>query len=172
VRGELFAKFGIKAGYVKMAAPSGREQLMSDRAAQSLDNHVRYDPLFHFFVLPIFALAVIWSIVHAARHPNVHSFALVILMIAALILAFKARLYALKVQSRVIRLEERLRLYQLLQDPLRTRISELNESQLVALRFASDGELPELVEQCLAKNMANADIKKAIKSWRADYFRV
>ncbi len=145
---------------------------MSDRVAQSLDNHVRYDPLFHFFVIPVFAAAVLWSIVHAVRHPGVHSLALIILMVAALILVFKARLYALKVQTRVIRLEERLRLYQLLQDPLRTRIPELSESQLVALRFASDSELPALVEQCFAAKMKNADIKKAIRNWRADEFRV
>ncbi|ABF40631.1 hypothetical protein Acid345_1629 [Candidatus Koribacter versatilis Ellin345] len=145
---------------------------MSDRVPQALGNHVRYDPLFHFFVIPVFGFAVIWSIVHAVRHPNVHSFALIVLMLAALILVFKARLYALKVQSRVIRLEERLRLSQLLPDSLRARIPDLSESQLVALRFASDAELPALVEQCLATNMSNANIKKAIKNWRPDYFRV
>jgi hypothetical protein len=63
-------------------------------------------------------------------------------------------------------------LHELLTDPLRSRISELNESQLVALRFASDAECPTLVEQALASNMSNADIKKAILQWRPDYWRV
>ncbi len=145
---------------------------MSDPVVQSLKNHVRYDPPFHFFVLPVFAAAVIWSLVHVFRHPNVHSLGLVVLFIAALIVVFKARLYALKVQTRVIRLEERLRLQQLLPEPLRARIPDLSESQLVALRFASDSEVAGLMEQALAKKMSNAEIKKAIQNWRPDYFRV
>jgi hypothetical protein len=145
---------------------------MSVPAPQSLQNHVRRDPLFHFVVLPIFSFAFVWSIVHVVRHPGIHNVGLAILLLGALLLVFKTRLYALKVQTRVIRLEERLRLHELLTDPLRSRISELNESQLVALRFASDAECPTLVEQALASNMSNADIKKAILQWRPDYWRV
>lgn len=145
---------------------------MSGTAPQSLQNHVRYDPLFHFVLLPIFTFAFVWSIVHVVRHYNYHNLGLVILLAGALILAFKTRLYALKVQSRVIRLEERLRLHELLSDPLRTRIPELTESQLVALRFASDAECPALFEQALANRMSNAEIKKAVRQWRPDYFRV
>jgi hypothetical protein len=145
---------------------------MSAAVPQSLQNHVRRDPLFHFVLLPIFAVAVIASIVHAVRHPNFHSAGMVIFYIAILLLAFKMRLYALKVQTRVIRLEERLRLHELLSDPLRSRIPELTESQLVALRFASDAECPALFQQALANNMKNKDIKKDIRDWRADYWRV
>jgi hypothetical protein len=72
----------------------------------------------------------------------------------------------------VIRLEERLRLTQLLPDPLRSRIPELTEGQLVALRFASDAEIPKLVERTLKENLSSADIKKAIQTWRPDYWRV
>ena len=79
---------------------------------------------------------------------------------------------ALKVQDRVIRLEERLRLAELLPDRTRPRIGELTESQLVALRFASDGESPALVEKALATGMKSKEIKKAIQNWRPDYFRV
>ena len=145
---------------------------MSTTVPQTLKNHVRYDPLFHFFVLPVFVFAVIWSIIHVVRHPGLHEAGLVVLLIAALTLAFKARFYALKVQTRVIRLEERLRLHELLAEPLRSRIPELSESQLVALRFASDGECKDLVEKTLASNMSNGDIKKAISQWRGDYWRV
>ena len=97
---------------------------------------------------------------------------MVIVAIALVVLVFKTRLYALKVQTRVIRLEERLRLSTLLAEPLRSRISQLTESQLVALRFASDAEVAALVEATLTNNWSNADIKKQIKNWRPDEFRV
>lgn len=145
---------------------------MSSAVPQSFKNHVRFDPPFHFFVLPVFTFAVVWSIVHLVRHFGYHSAGLVFLFVAALVLAVKARFYALKVQTRVIRLEERLRLYTLLSDPLRLRIPELTEAQLVGLRFASDAECPALMEQALASNLKNPDIKKAVKQWRADDWRV
>lgn len=145
---------------------------MSAAVPQTLKNHVRYDPAFHFFILPVFSIAVIWSVVHAVRHFGYHSVGFVIFFIAILLLAFETRLYAVRVQTRVIRLEERLRLHELLAEPLRSRIPELTESQIVALRFASDAECPALVEQALTKKLTNADIKKAVREWRGDYWRV
>ncbi len=85
---------------------------------------------------------------------------------------FKVRLYSLKVQDRVIRLEERLRLTQLSQEPLRSRIPELTVGQLCALRFASDAEVAKLAERALNEKLSRADIKKAIQTWRPDYWRV
>jgi|ERR1700687_478486 len=145
---------------------------MADRAPQNFSDHTRLDPPFHFFILPVFAITLIMTIVHLVRRPGLHSAWLVIVMIAALAAIFKIRLNALKVQDRVIRLEERLRLASLLDPALRPRIPELTESQLIALRFASDAELPALAARALNEKLARAEIKKAIQHWRPDYWRV
>jgi len=152
---------------------------MAETKPQTLANHPRWDPPFHFFVLPILALALILTLVHFFAHitegdirDHIHSFLLVLLALALLMLMFKVRLYSLKVQDRVIRLEERLRLMQLLPEPLRSRIPELTEDQLCGLRFASDAEIPKLTERALNEKLKRADIKKAIQTWRPDYWRV
>lgn len=145
---------------------------MAEGTPQNISNHTRYDPLFHFFILPIFALTLLATIVHLVRRPGLHSAALVVLAIAASVAIFKIRLYALKVQDRVIRLEERLRLATLLDPVLRPRIAELAESQLVALRFASDAELPALAARAMNEKLSSQEIKKAIQHWRPDYWRV
>lgn len=139
---------------------------------QSLASHRRFDPLFHFFALPVVGLSVIAAIVHAVQRPNWFSAWLVLFSIALVIVTLKARMYALRVQDRLIRLEERLRLRDLIDEPLRSRICELSEGQLIGLRFASDAEVPRLVEAALAKQLSKAEIKKSITSWRGDYFRV
>ena len=145
---------------------------MAEKVPQNFSNHSRLDPPFHLFVLPVFALTVIITIVHLAMHPGLHSAWVVIFALAAMAAVLKIRLYALKVQDRIIRLEERLRLAILLDKPLRAHINEFSESQLVALRFASDAELPALVARALSEKLSNKDIKKAIRQWRPDYWRV
>jgi hypothetical protein len=145
---------------------------MADRVPQNLSNHTRLDPPFHFFILPVFAIALIATIVHLVRTPCLRSALLVVFMIAAIAAIFKIRLYALKVQDRVIRLEERLRLATLLDPELRARIAEFTESQLVALRFASDAELPALAARALNEKLSRDEIKKSIQHWRPDYWRV
>jgi hypothetical protein len=145
---------------------------MAEKVPQNFSNHTRLDPPFHFFVLPMFAIAIIVAIVHLVMHPGWHSALLVIFVIAAATAVTKIRMYSLKVQDRVIRLEERLRLAILLDKPMRARIGELSESQLVGLRFASDAELPALAERALSEKLSRDDIKKAVTQWRPDYWRV
>jgi hypothetical protein len=97
---------------------------------------------------------------------------LLIFAVALITAVLKIRLYATKLQDRIIRLEERLRLASLVQEPLRSRIGELSEAQLVGLRFASDAEVAALVERAINEKLSRDDIKKAVKNWRADNFRV
>jgi Family of unknown function (DUF6526) len=152
---------------------------MAENKPQSAASHTRWDPAFHFFILPIFVLGLILTLIHFFAHitegdmrDHIHSFLLVLLALAFLLLAFKVRTYSLKVQDRVIRLEERLRLTQLMAEPVRSRIPELTEDQLCGLRFASDAEVAKLAERALNEKLSRSDIKKAIKTWRPDYWRV
>jgi hypothetical protein len=145
---------------------------MAEKKPQSFANHTRWDPLYHFFVLPVFFLSVVGAIIHFVRHSGLHSGWLFLLSVAATVAVLKARFYAVRVQDRIIRLEERLRLATVLPDSLRGRIMELTEGQLIALRFASDGEVMGLVERALSEKLSRSDIKKAIHTWRPDYWRV
>ena len=145
---------------------------MSETKPQTYANHARFDPWYHFFLAPIALIILIASIVHLVRHPHPWGVLHVVLAFALFILLFKVRTYSLKVQDRVIRLEERLRLAALLPEPLRSRINELDVRQLIALRFASDAEVPTLVERTLKENLTQKQIKQAIQVWRPDYFRV
>src|SRR5580700_5306297 len=145
---------------------------MAEKKPQTFANHGRLDLLFHFFALPVFGLATIGGLIHLIWHPSWHSASFFVISLAAVVALNKSRLYALRVQDRVIRLEERLRMAALLPEPLRSRIPEFTERQLIALRFASDAELPTLAGRALSENLSPADIKKAIQVWRPDYWRV
>jgi hypothetical protein len=145
---------------------------MAEKKPQTFANHARFDPLFHYFALPVFLLSAMAATVHFVWRPSLHSGLLFVVAVAAAITVLKIRLYALRVQDRVIRLEERLRLTSLLPEPLRSRIPELTEDQLIGLRFASDAEVPKLAERALSEKLSRADIKKAIQTWRPDYWRV
>ena len=145
---------------------------MAEKRPQTLANHARLDPLFHFFLLPVFLINLLVGLYRLNHRPDLWRGWIVVVAFALMILAFKVRLYSLKVQDRVIRLEERLRLATLLPETLRTRILDLTEGQLVALRFASDGEVLALVERALRENLKPAESKKAIQMWRPDYWRV
>jgi hypothetical protein len=145
---------------------------MAEQPPQTYANHARLDPPFHFFMIPVFTGMLLvsgWNLVRAVTLANFWN---VVVALAVLVAGFKIRLYALRVQDRLIRLEERLRLATLLPEPLRSRIPELTPSQIIALRFASDAELPALVEKALAGGLPGKQIKQSIVNWRPDYFRV
>jgi hypothetical protein len=145
---------------------------MAEKVPQNLANHTRLDPPFHFFVLPVFAITWVASIVFLVRHPSIPTGWLVVVVTAAITALLRIRIYALKVQDRVIRLEERLRLASLLPESQRNQVEQLNEGQLIGLRFASDQEVPALVARAVAERLSRADIKKAVLIWRPDYWRV
>jgi hypothetical protein len=145
---------------------------MATATTQSFANHARFDPPFHFLLAPMGLAAIILSIVLLVRQPGIGSILGVLLSVGFFMIAAKTRSYALKVQDRVIRLEERLRLSMLLPEATRPRIVELTEPQLIALRFASDAELSALAMRALNEGLTSKQIKTSIQMWRGDYFRV
>jgi Family of unknown function (DUF6526) len=145
---------------------------MAENKPQTFANHARFDPAFHFFILPVFAIAMFTALVHFIWHRSFNSGAMFVFSVAAILVVLKIRLYGNKLQDRIIRLEERLRLSVLLPEPLRSRIPEITEDQLIGLRFASDAEVAALVARALSEKLSRKDIKKAIQNWRPDYSRI
>ena len=139
---------------------------------QSFSNHAKFDPPFHFFVLPVLLINIFVVGYLLFRHPGTGGAWLLLISISLLVLAGRVRSWATHLQDRVIRLEERVRLEGILAEPLRSRIVELSDSQIVGLRFASDAELPALFQRALDEKLSRSDIKKAITDWRPDYSRV
>jgi hypothetical protein len=139
---------------------------------QNFANHSKLVPLFHCVVLPILFINLVSSIMHAVHSFSARSGIAVLTAVALLLLALYARGFALTVQDRVIRLEMQLRLQNLLPADLRPRIPEFTTSQLVALRFASDSELPDLARKVLAEKLAERKaIKQLIRDWQPDNLR-
>ena len=145
---------------------------MAQQAPQTRRNHVRFDPMFHYFLAPASIAVMVWAVIHLIRHPSTGAGILACVAFLLPILALKARLYALRVQDRIIRLEERLRLAGLAPEAARTAGPALSEAQWIALRFASDVELPALAERAAREKLNNKQIKEAIGEWRPDYWRV
>jgi Family of unknown function (DUF6526) len=140
--------------------------------AQNFQNHAKYVPVFHFVVLPALLFNVGWAIYGIVRAPSGGSVETLVVALALLLVALYGRMFALAVQDRLIRLEMQLRLQALLPVDLRPRIPEFSVNQLVALRFASDAELPELAGKVLADNLQDRKtIKQMIQNWRPDDLR-
>jgi len=142
-------------------------------AEQNFSNHVRWVPGFHLYVMPVMALNFGWSIYRwKVAGFSLDAFINVLTAAALIMLMLCARQFALKVQDRVIRLEERMRLEKLLPADLKPRIEEFTSGQLVAMRFACDAELPALARKVLAENIQGGKaIKQMVQTWRADYLR-
>lgn len=139
---------------------------------QNFENHAKFFPPFHFFVAPVLLINVIRCTVQVLRSFSVGTAFALLVALALLVLAFSSRIMVLAVQDRVIRLEMRLRMQQLLPAELRARIPEFSVSQLVALRFASDAELPDLARKVLQDNLTSrTEIKKMIRDWQPDLVR-
>ena len=140
--------------------------------SQTLKNHTRFLPPFHFFVIPVLLINVLNEIRHVYQIPSRHFVWTLVVAAALLMLALLTRNMAVTVQNRVIRLEMRHRLKDVLPIDLHKRIYELTPQQLVALRFASDEEMPALVREILAGNLVTQKaIKERVKNWQGDHLR-
>ena len=144
---------------------------------QTFANHVRHDPPFHFFLVPVMVINIMvvgYLLVRSLLLGRgwLGGLWLLVLSCALLVTVGRMRAYATRLQDRVIRLEERLRLTAVLPEPLRSRVGELSDSQLVGLRFASDQELPGLAQRALDEKLDLTQIKKAVTNWRPDNARV
>jgi hypothetical protein len=140
---------------------------------QNFANHTRWHPAFHFFVLPVMLVNFVWSVVNFIKAPDKNSGWWVVVSLALALLTSFVRTNSLKVQDRLIRLEERLRYQQLLSPSLAQQTDALTVRQICALRFAGNDELEGLVNAVVTGKLTESrDIKRAIKNWRADTFRV
>jgi hypothetical protein len=145
---------------------------MAEQKVQNFENHTRFFPLFHFFVVPVLMINLISSLVGLRNGISFASLLNVLVAAALVALGLAARLSALTVQDRVIRLEMQIRLARLLPADLQSRIGEFTPGQLVALRFAGDGELPALARQVLEEKLDDRKvIKRRVKNWQGDFLR-
>jgi hypothetical protein len=142
-------------------------------AEQNFKNHGRFVPLYHFFALPVLIIHFGGQVYYWIKFGFVSIHFWPVLVAAAMFLGvLYARLFALAVQDRLIRLEERVRYERVLPEELRWRADELTVNQFVSLRFASDDELPALMRKVLDEKVTSRKaIKQLIKNWRPDYLR-
>mgnify|MGYP001223022975 CR=1 FL=1 len=139
---------------------------------QSFENHTKIVPLFHYFILPVLAVNLVSAIIRVFHFFSANAVISLLVAAALLLLALYGRMFALRVQDRVIRLEMQLRLQNLLAPDQRARIREFTVGQLVALRFASDQELPPLARKVLDEKLNDRKtIKKMIQNWQSDELR-
>jgi hypothetical protein len=143
------------------------------QSEQTYQTHVRWFPPFHFFVLPVLLINFFVSGWLLYRSPSRLGLWELIVAAALFMTALTARVMALAVQDRVIRLEMRLRMREVLPADMHPRIPEITREQYVGLRFASDAELPALVRKVLAGELKTTnEIKRQVAQWQGDYLRV
>lgn len=140
---------------------------------QPAASHARTIPVFHYFALPVLMINVVAMVVALWRFPSLDNAWGVLVAAALAVGVLFGRVQALTAQDRVIRLEETLRMQRVLPPEQQSEIAKLSRSDFIALRFAPDEELPDLVRRTRAGEFAKPiDIKKAIRNWRPDHLRV
>jgi hypothetical protein len=146
--------------------------LRTERKPQTYANHRKVIPVYHLVVFAILLLNIYWTGKNVLHEGSMDTIVPLLVALALLVMFFALRTFPIVVQDRVIRLEVRLRLADLLPDDLKPRIRELSSRQLVALRFAGDGEMPALVRKVLDQKIENGEaIKRLIQDWQPDYMR-
>ncbi len=139
---------------------------------QNLSNHARFVPGYHYVGVPLVMANFVWCAWRMLKVQSADNGMHLLVAVILFVVLWFARVFPLKAQDRVIRLEERLRMVQLLPADMHGRINDFSSGQLIALRFASDAELPELAKRVLAESMTPKAIKSSVRNWRADHHRV
>ncbi len=141
---------------------------------QNYKNHTRYYPFHHFFLTPITLVIFVWTIISVFQNENSLGENIIntLLATAVVLIALIARMYAVKNQDRTIRLEERMRYFELTGKSFAEKEAKLRKSQIIALRFASNEEWLTLMDKAIAENLSSKEIKMAITNWKADHNRV
>jgi cell division protein FtsL len=145
---------------------------MSEKNPQNYENHAKFIPVFHYIALPLLLVNFFGALFRVTQEISFYTFNGVGLAISLIVVAVFTRLFALKAQDRVIRLEEQIRMQTFLPDALKAHVGRLTMGQIVALRFASDEELVDLTQDALDQNTSPNALKQAVKNWRPDYDRV
>jgi hypothetical protein len=145
---------------------------MADRVPQTYANHTRFVSAYHFVAFFLVLINLVFTFVQIFRHPSLATVVAALAAVALALVYWYARAFVIAVQDRVIRLEMQLRLQRVLPDDLRARLGEITKGQFIALRFASDAELPALVRKVLDEKITDQkQIKMAVKDWQPDYWR-
>ena len=145
---------------------------MSEKKPQNYKNHAKFIPVFHYIALPLLLVNFFGALFRVTQEISFYTLNDVGLAISLIVVAVFTRLFALKAQDRVIRLEEQIRMQTFLPDALKAHVGRLTMGQIVALRFASDEELANLTQEALDQNTSPNALKQAVKNWRPDYDRV
>ena len=145
---------------------------MSEKKPQNYENHAKFIPVFHYIALPLLLVNFFGALFRVTQEISFYTLNDVGLAISLIVVAVFTRLFALKAQDRVIRLEEQIRMQTFLPDALKVHVGRLTMGQIVALRFASDEELADLTQEALDQNTSPNTLKQAVKNWRPDYDRV
>ena len=142
---------------------------------QSFQNHAKYYPYHHFFIIPLVLILLGWTIARidfSTLQSTSESIYFLLLGLIILIISYLPRIYALKNQNRIIRLEMRQHYFYLTGKPFYEKEIQLSSAQIIALRFAGDDEILALIEKTINEKTAPKEIKKSIKNWKADHHRV